>query len=287
MRTIDRLRYEFGVPIEYDESNRGYYLTNPNFSFAALPPERDELIALILLREISTVIDDSSIHDAISSLWIRLTNGRADMDGDLERMRGRFSVESAAVGRLPAINLIRVITLCHEGHQVVLTYHSPLDGRGKRAFEGIFERLHLRDGTVYALFKDTSMNRHVLNLSFVQAVEEGMPASLQAIESAAPEAGRSVWLDGMGEWVGRSPEIIEVTLAPPGSRFYASQLWHADQKDLWDGDHLIRRFPATISLDLLRRVLSLGRYIVGVKPASIVEQLREDVRRLAHLCGER
>ena len=37
MRTIDRLRYEFGVPIDYDESNRGYYLTNPDFSFASLP----------------------------------------------------------------------------------------------------------------------------------------------------------------------------------------------------------------------------------------------------------
>lgn len=287
MRTIDRLRYEFGVPIEYDESNRGYYLTNPHFSFAALPPERDELIALVLLRELSTIIDDSSIHDAISSLWIRLTNGRADMDGDLERMRTRFSVESAAVGRLPAIDVIRIITLCHEGHQVVLTYHSPLDGRGAQAFEGVFERLHLRDGTLYALFKDTAMNRHVLNLSFVQAVDEGASASLRPLEATAPEAGRGVWPDGIGEWSGRSPEMIEVTLAPPGSRFYASQLWHADQKDSWDGDHLIRRFPATISLHLLCRVLSLGRYIVGVKPASIVEQLREDVRRLAHLCGER
>ena len=41
MRTIDRLRYEFGVPIEYDESQRGYFLSNPNFSFASLPPGKD------------------------------------------------------------------------------------------------------------------------------------------------------------------------------------------------------------------------------------------------------
>jgi predicted DNA-binding transcriptional regulator YafY len=287
MRTIDRLRYEFGVPIEYDESNRGYYLTNPHFSFAALPPDRDELIALSLLREISTIFDESSVHDAISSLWVRLTNGRAYMDGDLERMRARFSVESAAVGRLPAVDLVRVITLCHEGHQVGITYHSPWDSYGKRELWGTFERLHLRDGTLYALFKDTGMSRHVLNLSFVQSLDEGTSSLIQDRQDASQQGVQGVWPDGIGEWSGSSAEIIEVTLAPPGSRFYASQLWHAEQEDSWNGEHLIRRFPGAISSDLLRRILSLGRYVVGVKPLSVVEQLREDVRRLTHLCGER
>lgn len=287
MRTIDRLRYEFGVPIEYDESNRGYYLTKPDFSFASLPPGRDELVALILLSELATMIDDSSLHAAITSLWTRITNGRADLDRDLERIRSRFSSEITSVAKLADVDLVRLLGLCHRGQLVVVSYRSPWRHDEDRRYGGMFERLHFSDGILYALFKDGQGRDRILNVSFIKDVQEvsslpAMPSDDLQIDGAS----RPHWLEGFGIWSGSKPEVIEIAIASPAARYYAAQTWHAEQEDTWSGDTLVRRFPGIVSPELTRRVLSLGRFVVGVKPEGLLHLMREDVRHLAAFVGE-
>ncbi len=286
MRTIDRLRYEFGVPIEYDESNRGYLLTNPDFSFASLPPGRDELVALILLSELASMIDDNSLQEALSSLWTRITNGRSDVDHDLEHIRNRFSSETTSIAKLADIDLVRLLTLCHRGQPVVIKYRSPWRHEVDREYGGMFERLHFSDGILYAMFKDQRNRQIVLNVSFIKEVKEVTELPPFAADDTPEQPSKPYWLEGFGIWSGQKPETIEITIASPASRYYAAQTWHADQEDTWDGDTLIRRFPGIASPELTRRVLSLGRFVVSVRPESILEQMKEDVSRLAALCEQ-
>ncbi len=283
MRTLDRLRYEFGVPIEYDESNRGYYLTNSDFSFASLPPGRDELIALILLGELASMIDDASLQEAVSSLWTRITNGRADVEHDLEHIRNKFSFELAAVAKLQDIEVVRLLTLCHRGQLVVIRYRSPWRDEEERQYGGMFERLHFSDGILYAMFKDQSAGDLVLNVSFISEVREvsELPSRQDGDGTAAHPM--PFWLQGVGMWSGHRPETIEIMIAPPASRYYAAQVWHAEQEDSWDGDKLIRRFPGILSPELSRRVLSLGRFVISVKPACVLTSMWEDVSHLRSL----
>ena len=49
----------------------------------------------------------------------------------------------------------------------------------------------------------------------------------------------------------------------------------------------MRRFPGIPSPELNRRILSLGRFVLSVKPESIVEQLVADVTHLQTLCGQK
>jgi predicted DNA-binding transcriptional regulator YafY len=286
MRTIDRLRYEFGVPMDYDESSRGYYLTNREFSFASLPPGRDELVALVLLSELATMIDDASLQDALSGLWARITNGRSDVDHDLEHIRNRFSSETTSVAKLADIDLVRLLTLCHRGQLVTIRYRSPWRHDDDKEYGGVFERLHFSDGILYAMFKDQRERQLVLNVSFIKDIKEvaKLPPLGQGEEKEAPS--KPYWLEGFGIWSGSKPETIEITIASPASRYYAAQTWHVDQEDQWDGDTLIRRFPGIASPELTRRVLSLGRFVLSVKPQVILEQMRDDVEHLSRLCKE-
>ena len=285
MRTIDRLRYEFGVPLEYDESNRGYFLTNPEFSFASLPPGRDELVALVLLSELAGMIDDPSLHEAVSSLWTRITNGRSDVDHDLEHIRQRFSSETTSVAKLADIDLVRLLTLCHRGQPVVVRYRSPWRHEEDKEYGGLFERLHFSDGMLYALFKDGGGRELVLNVSFIKEVREVAEIPEIVREERCEGPAKPYWLEGFGIWSGSKPETIEITIAPPASRFYAAQTWHAEQEDTWVGESLVRRFPGIASPELIRRVLSLGRFVVSVKPGTILVQMRDDVEHLSTLCG--
>jgi predicted DNA-binding transcriptional regulator YafY len=286
MRTIDRLRYEFGVPIEYDESRRGYYLTNPQFSFATLPPGRDELVALILASELASMVDDSGLHSAIGSLWTQVTSGRSDVSHDLEHLRNRFSSETTSIAKLADIDLLRLLALCHRGQPVTFRYRSPWRHEEEKPYAGIFERLHFSDGMLYAMVKDSRNRALVLNVSFLRDIQDIDELPLHPDEEKVEGNGKHHWLEGFGVWSGSKPETIEIAIAAPASRYYAAQTWHAEQDDKWDGDTLIRTFPGIPSPELTRRVLSLGRFVVSVKPQAIVEFMRDDVAHLTSLCGQ-
>lgn len=285
VRTIDRLRYEFGVPIEYDESHRGYYLSKSDFSFASLPPGRDELVVMILLGELLGMIDDSTLKSAVSSLWAHLTNGRSDVHYDLEQIRGRFSSETTSVAKLADTDLLILLDLCHKGQPVAIKYRSPWRHEEDKEYVGLFERFHFSDGILYAMFEDQSGRHLVLNVSFIKDLKE-VP-SLPPRPSTPPgsEHNASHWLEGFGVWSGAEPLTVEIAILAPASRYYAAQTWHPAQEDIWDGDTLIRRMPALPSPELNRRILSLGRFVRSVKPESILKEIERDVAHLVSVCA--
>lgn len=214
MRTIDRLRYEFGVPIEYDDSQRGYYLTDPLYSFSALPPGRDELVVMILLSELLSMIDDPSLQSALAGLWARLTNGRSDLSVDLDHLRQRFSTDSSSVAKLADTDLVHMLHLCHTGQPVALRYRSPWRHDADKEYTGLFQRVHFQDGILYALFDERQGRQIVFNVSFIKEIRE-----LEGLPPKAEKPSQGVaplhWLEGFGVWSGAKPEEIEITIAPP------------------------------------------------------------------------
>lgn len=285
VRTIDRLRYEFGVPIEYDEYRRGYYLTDQDFSFATLPPGRDELVVLILLSEFVGLIDDPSLGAALSSLWARVTNGRADIRYDLEQIRNRFSSETTSIGKLADIDLLQLLSYSHTGQCVKLRYRSPWRHEEDKEYMGRFGRFHFSDGILYALFEEYTGRHLVINVSFIKEVEQIDSLPAPPADAKTNQAPKTYWLEGFGVWSGVKPIPIEISISAPASRYYAAQTWHPDQEDRWEGDVLVRSFPGIPSPELNRRILSLGQYVKQVRPEAILNGLANDVAHLARVCG--
>lgn len=79
MRTIDTLRKEFGAPIEYDESNRGYWITDPNYRFTSLPHTKTEIIALLLAGRLVDALGDPLLSSSLRTLTDKITLGRLDL----------------------------------------------------------------------------------------------------------------------------------------------------------------------------------------------------------------
>lgn len=286
MRTIDRLRYEFGLPLEYDESRRGYFLTNHNTSPISLPASRTELLALALLSEIARSINDGALSEAVTALWARATSDRALGAHELEVLRERICVELGVTPRLEWHTLVQLLSLCESETLVTLRYHSPWRVRHTPEYLGYIERIRITEGAVFVLFRRLARTPIVLNATFI--------AEVKRVDSAAhhthtcpgePHNTDEEWFIGKGLWSGDREEVVEVTIPAPASAFYGAQLWHPEQVDLWDGETLIRRFPACSTLELARRLLSLGRSLTSVKPERLLEQLRADVAHLLRLCG--
>lgn len=93
------------------------------------------------------------------------------------------------------------------------------------------------------------------------------------------------WLEGFGIWAGAKLEEVEIQILPPASQYYSKQIWHDSQEDSWEGEILVRRMNAIISPELVRRVLSLGRFVKSVRPEELVELIRSDLKKLLHNIG--
>ena len=286
MRTIDRLRYEFGFPIGYNESERGFFLTTPDFSFASLPAGQDELVALILLGELVALIDDDSLELACNALWARCTNGRSDLSCDLIHIAKRFSSETTSIAKLADINLVQLLLYAHRGQPLRLTYRSPWRHEHDREYHGTFERLHYSDGILYGMLHEHTGRQIVLNISFIKSLQEVDTLPECAEEQNPSENTEPYWLEGFGVWSGTKPLSISIVINAPASRYYSEQIWHAEQVDEWHGDNLRRTFPGIPSPELSRRILSLGRFVGSVEPPEVLKLIEQDVAKLVTLIKE-
>jgi hypothetical protein len=232
------------------------------------------------------MIDDPMLQSAIGALWSRITNGRGDLNCDLEQIRLRFSSDSTSVAKLADIDLVGLIGLCHRGQPVALLYRSPWRHEEDKEYQGIFRRLHLSDGILYVMFQDQRGRELVMNVSFIKQISEIDQVLVVAESDSTEQKQHPYWLEGFGVWSGAKPETIEIRIKAPASRYYAAQIWHPDQEDGWDGEVLVRRFPGIPSPELNRRILSLGRFVLSIKPDSIWDQLRADVEHLQGLCND-
>ncbi len=281
MRTIDRLRYEFGVPIEYEEIHRGYYLTRADFTLAIPPASREELFVLCLALDLALFTGDTSIRGAIDALWARLAIGRSDVER--EQFRERIIIEPVVALEESGIDLLRLLVICHREDLVRVRYRSPwLKGDGVD-YVGRLVRIRVAHGRVHVLFVCSNGVHAVLNAAFIVsmvALPDDMPDGAALCPVGAPD---EAWYSGDGEWSGGITEVVEVRIAAPASRYYGAQVWQPDQEDTWEGDTLVRRFSSAVSIELAGRILSLGRAVVSVKPDWVLEELRIDVANLRRL----
>ncbi len=282
-RTIYRLRDEYMVPIEYDSSVKGYYLKDPNYSLPPfLPPGKDELIALLLARDIVQPLEALDLKNCLDALWLQYSANNRAVNRDLEPIRDVFSCDSTVIADIADKELLRYVTAASAGDSVRIRYRSPWRDTADKTYDGRLLRVHLSDGNVYLLFAEKDGREMVLNAAFVKDYEVlpyQVPLNVSA-QKCMKIIGSEHWLEGFGVWAGEELQEVEVHILPPASRYYAAQRWHADQEDAWQGDVLVRRFPSIISPELVRRVLSLGRYVTDVKPDELRQALIKNAEAL-------
>lgn len=285
-RTIYRLRDEYMVPLEYDDSQKGYFLKDPKFELPQfLPPGKDELTALLLLRDLSQIIDSKDLQSAIDSIWNQFVSRNSGISAELEPLSQVFSSEITSIGDLTDLGILDLVRAAHVGESVELKYKSPWRHAEPKVYRGKILRVHFSDGHLYLLFLDSTGRELILNASFIRDLNILKETVKIATGKDADTRRASYWLDGFGVWSGEEPELVEIRLLPPAAQYYAAQRWHVDQEDSWDGDTLVRKMQAIVSPEIARRILSLGRFVEAVKPKRLAEIIAADAKGLLEALG--
>lgn len=275
-RTIDRLRQVYVLPIKYDRSRHGYWLENNNFELPLLPPEKSELTALLILREVSKIFDAKDLQQQINGLWYSYASHHSGVVKELERLAEHFSCNLTSVGMLVNMNFLDLLHAAFNRTICRISYQSPWRHKQEKTYEGQIVHLRFNDGNLYVLFK-TDDRTLVLNASSIREV-----SFLHAKADVSREPQQIPW-DGefFGLWVAEDIEEIEIRIRPPASGYFATQCWCEEQEDAWEGELLVRKLRAAISPEIVSRLLSLGSFVEDVRPERLKQMLAAELQGLA------
>ena len=280
-RVIDRLQDEFAVPIEYNNSRKGYYLRDKTFGLpSVLPPGKDELAALLLACDLLRSIDAKDLESKLQSLWYQYAANANFITRDLMNFQNYFSSDSTVVGDIADKGVLQFVELAAIGEILELRYKSPWRMGEERAFQGKILKVRFIDGSLYLLIHEKSGKHMVLNASFVKGIEK-LKESIE-LQPVLPEYAKESWLKGFGVFAGEPTHEIVIHILPPAAEYYAAQRWHEDQEDSWEGDVLVRKMTGMISPEVVRRIMSLGRFVGKIEPKELHDAVREEVQLMAN-----
>lgn len=268
-RVIQRLQDRFGAPLAYSDADRGFYLTDPEWVFPFDLCGQAEMEALLVATSLLRELGDDELARAGHLLWSRVAERTGSSTGRLLRLVRGFTVDRTdrLVPAEPAVALL--LDAIDRGRTVELTYRSPWGDEPPRRRRVTPCQVRASDGALYLrALEGTGGVPRVFNLAFAEGLEVGPPAR-------ADEA-RPAWSNAFGVWEGEGETEVEVRIGPPGSRYFSRQRWNASQCDEWEaGDVLRRRFRAHLSPQLVRRVLSVGPWLLSVRPGELGARVRD------------
>ncbi len=274
-RVIYRLRDEYLIPLDYDPSEKGYYLKDKDYVFpTTLPPGKDELTALLLARKLAGMLEDENLSKCLSSLWDQYSASNPSISRDLDPLEKVFSSDLSSVSEIVDAGVLQYVSDAGAGQDVKIEYESPWSSRGPKTFSGRIEKVHYGDGALYLLLLEKKGRYLTLNAAFVKSYEHlDEPVK---IPEQIDVRGKENWLDGFGIWAGEDLYDVQIQIAAPASKYYATERWHESQEDILDDDKLTRSFRSALSPELIRRILSLGKFVIDIKPQELKERVREE-----------
>jgi proteasome accessory factor B len=72
LRDIEYLRYDIGAPIEYDDSRKSYYYTDPNYSFAGINLDAGELFSIMIAQKVLEQYRNTPLHGILEGAFEKI-----------------------------------------------------------------------------------------------------------------------------------------------------------------------------------------------------------------------
>ncbi len=277
-RLIDSLIEDHRAPIVYDSTKASYRLEDPHWDIPSIPLSADEIAALSLANALVTHRFPAQFSGAIQSFVDKL---RVELD--------RFPDGSVLLESVTATEP----SWCRVDHHILRTvvkglalrrklsmgYRSPWQGRRtERTVEP--KHLLLYNGTFYLVaFCELRQAIRLFHVSFIEDI------ALTEAACERPAIHLDEIMDAHGIIIGRDIMEVTVRLTGPDAQRARVELWHREQDDTWDEEHLVlvRKFPVRGTYEVLHRVLSYGSALEVLAPDSLRAQVKEQIRQMAGL----
>jgi predicted DNA-binding transcriptional regulator YafY len=279
-RTIEFMRDRLGAPLEYDPQKKGYFYTDQSFDLPSCQVSQNELLAILLARNLLSGSAGGVISRAIRSFGRKLLAATGEFGLDQKRIDSAFSAiwhgytpAEGDIFRLVAEALIQC-------RQLTFHYFSPAENRTTlRLVEPVHLQHYMGSWILLALCTERRDWRKFYLGRMCQVRLTDIPFT------PAPVSFWQNHLDGaFGIFQGGDPQEVALQFNPYRARWLRREIWHPKQivEEQPDGS-LILRFVVTDFREVKLRILQYGADVEVLAPEALRDEVRKEIGRMVTL----
>lgn len=279
-RDVEYFKEQLRLPIGYDPKRRGYCYTEPNAPLSPIVTLTEgELVALYIAQRVLEQYEGTQygalLAYAFEKLSVLLTD---EVSIDLASLREGFSFHVGPPGRLEVEIFARVSRAVTEQKALAIEYLTQSRGEVTRRVVDPYH-LHNHGGAWYLIgycYRARAIRTFHLSRVHKAVVQK------RSFRRPADFDIRAYLRDSFSMMRGEKTEHVAVWFDSYQARWIAERTWHPTERRERHPDGSLTLHFELSGLDAVKRwVMSYGSHAEVLAPASLRQEVAEEVRRMA------
>ena len=282
-RAIDFMCTMLDAPLEYDSTRKGYSYRDSSFSLPAFKVTQEELLAILVARNLLSGSAGGAISRAISRFGRKLFASTGGVGLTEEFIDQVFSAawHGYSPGQAETFQLLAEALLGRRS--VAFRYRSP---QGDVTTTRTVHPHHLQHYMGSWVLLAWCTLRHQWRRFFLARMEE-VTVTRETFPIRPPEEWHHLLNDAFG--IFQSEETFPVTLrfTPDRARWIREQHWHPQQEMVEEEDGSLRlSLPMADLREIKGKVLQHGAGVEVLEPATLRNEIRKEIAAMRKRYGE-
>lgn len=281
-RTIEKMRDRLGAPLEYDPARKGYSYPETSFTLPQFLVSQNELLAILLARNLLAQSAGGIISEAIASFGKKLLTQTGELGLGEQQLSDSFSAIWNGYSPADAQTFQTLATALLQNRQVVFRYYSPVHDQWNERIADPYHLQHYNGTWMLLAWCHLRQSWRKFNLSRIE--------NLILTEQSFAPFPKEEWPHQIQGAFGifQDGDQISVTLrfSAHRARWVGRELWHP-QQEIWtepDGT-LCMRLVVTDYREIKLRIMQYGADVEVLEPAELRAEILGEIERMACLYG--
>jgi predicted DNA-binding transcriptional regulator YafY len=278
-RDIEYMRDMFGAPIDYDQTNRGFYYSEPNFFIKSVPLTEGELFSIALFDQLLDQYRNTPLEASLRAIFNKIIQCLPDnVSVDANFLTAQMSFIPDAAGKIDQKAFKAIFTALKTRHTITFDYR-PLSKdtymkrtadpyhavcqKGNWYFIGFCHDKNEPRMFSFSRIRNTAMTRKPFTI----------PPGFNPHEYFDREMG--VWASA------RTPYTVELLFDKEIGTYALDRQWHSGQtlEERGDGNVYVK-FTTTQMPEVLRFVLGQGHTVKVLGPGESVNMVKGESEKV-------
>jgi len=282
MRDLDFLRDEQNAPIAYDDSRKGFRLTDPTFRLAPVELTRREVFSFSVARKLLEGFEGTPLEMDMRSVMGKIAESlQGTVSVELESLTDQFTVLSEDRARVDPEVWQRAARAINQREGLGVRYQR-FDGAIR---DYLVEPYHLAayHGNWYVVALNAAAGRVE---TFALSRCRGLGGTGEHFDRPAGFDPRSFFRDAFGISQADQAWKVRLVFAREVATYIGERLWHPSQRMRQRRDGALElRLETASRKELTRWVLSWMPHVRVLSPRELRERVRGRLRRGLAECG--
>lgn len=277
-REIEFMRLFFDAPVEYSNSENGYFYSDDKFELPGIWASEEEIITLIIAKRLASTIPHKKRKKRLDEFIKKFL---IETGIDISTLEKKISIKNIRYYKVDPLVFDVVVLALSNGKKLEIDYKSPYrDGPGKRTVSPLHLLLYMGNWHLFAYCeKKREIRDFVLSrITGSEISEEAIPEKLRKKDLRKKVfANYGIFLEG------EKKEVI-LKFSKDAARVAREQVWFSDQtlEDSENGEIIIK-FPVSDFREIMKDILALGPGIEVLGPPELREMVIENINRMREL----